>query len=70
MADTVAIQVGRDRFVAQLMAERCRADGISVELLLMDENGNAPGLGLTQHRLLVRRVDVDQVRALLPEWVA
>lgn len=64
--DLERIPLGYDRFEAQVIAESCRAEGLKVELLLMDEGGNVSGLtALEPHVLLVRAVDVDAVEAVL-----
>lgn len=64
--DLVSIDVGFDRFQAHLLAEACRAEGCSVELLTMDDNGQVPGLpALLPHRLLVHESELATVRAVL-----
>lgn len=67
----VEIDVGFDRFHAQLLVEACRAEGCTVELLTMDDSGQAPGLpALVPHKLLVFQQDLEVVRAVLrrSEW--
>jgi hypothetical protein len=62
----VPIDVGFDRFHAHLLLEACRAEGCSVELLTMDDNGQAPGLpALLPHRLLARDSEIETVRRVI-----
>ena len=64
--DLVYVQVGGDRFRAQVIAETCRAEGLLVELLTADESGVDPVMGRLQgFRLLVAAGDVDRVRAIV-----
>jgi Tfp pilus assembly protein PilN len=64
--DIVVIRVGSDRFRAQLIAEACRAEGITVELLTGDDSGVDPFMAMIQqHRLLVAAGDADRVRAIV-----
>jgi hypothetical protein len=64
--DIVVIRVGSDRFRAQLIAEACRAEGITVELLTGDDSGVDPFMAMIQqHRLLVAAPDADRVRAIV-----
>lgn len=64
--ELVYVPVGEDRFVAQVVAEACRAEGIHVELLTADNLGVDPIFGRIQgHRLLVAAADVDRVKAIL-----
>jgi hypothetical protein len=68
--DLVAVPVGYERVAATLLAAQCEEAGIPVRLLTMDDNGQALGiLALTEHRLLVRRVDHDRVVALAREYL-
>jgi len=56
------LDVGPDRFHAQLIAEACRADGLEVELLTADDDGTDPWWGVIQHhRLLIHSEDRDTV---------
>jgi len=60
------VDVGPDRFRAELIAEACKADGIRVELLTADDDGTFPYWGIIQHhRLLIRSDDRDRVEAVL-----
>jgi len=60
------VDLGFDRFRAQLLAAACENDGLHVELLIMDDNGVAPGYtDLTPHKLLVRADDVERVGEVL-----
>jgi hypothetical protein len=64
--DVVVIQIGSDRFRAQVIAEACRAEGITVELLTGDDSGVDPFMAIIQqHRLLVAAEDADRVRAVV-----
>jgi hypothetical protein len=64
--EIVVIRVGSDRFRAQVIAEACRAEGITVELLTGDDSGVDPFMAvLQQHRLLVAAPDADRVRAVI-----
>lgn len=68
--DLVAVPVGYERTAATLIAARCEATGIPVRLLTMDDNGQAPGiLALTEHRILVRRGDLERVSTLVREFI-
>jgi hypothetical protein len=63
--DLVSIDVGFDRFHAQLLAEACRAEGCTVELLV-DDLATATGqlVGMP-NRLLVRRSEVETIEAII-----
>lgn len=64
--EIVRIELGYDRFEAQIIAESCRAEGLTVEVMFMDEGGNAPGrTALEPHLLLVRSEDVEQAQAVV-----
>jgi hypothetical protein len=64
--DLVAVPVGYERTAATLIVARCEAAGIPARLLTMDDNGLAPGIvALTEHRLLVRRSDLERVSILV-----
>lgn len=64
--DVVSVDVGFDRFHAELLAEACRQEGCVVELLTMDDSGTSPGLPAGMpHRLLVRRSEREKVQAVL-----
>jgi hypothetical protein len=62
--DLVSIECGTDRFAADTLVARCRAEGLQVELITRDASGNE----LTPIRaplvLLVHADDVDTVRAI------
>ena len=63
--DLVAVPVGYERTAATLIVARCEEAGIPARLLTMDDNGLAPGIvALTEHRLLVRRSDLERVSIL------
>jgi hypothetical protein len=69
--DVIRIDPGFDRFRAQVVAEACREEGFSVELLTMDDLGTAPGLAAgVAHQLLVHQSEVEQVCAIVrrSEW--
>jgi len=62
----VRLELGYDRFEAQIIAESCRAEDLTVEVMFMDEGGNAPGrTALEPHLLLVRSEDVEQAQAVI-----
>ena len=64
--EIVTIELGFDRFEAHLLAEACRAEGCTVELLTMDDLGQAPGrLAGMPHRLLVWRSELRTVEAVI-----
>jgi hypothetical protein len=62
--DLVRIDCGTDRFAAHVLLARCEAEGLDVELLTYDENGNATVGERRPFVLLVRADDVDSVRAI------
>ena len=62
--DLVRIDCGTDRFAAHVLLARCEAEGLDVELLSYDENGNATVGERRPFILLVRAEDVDAVRAI------
>ena len=69
-ADLVAVPVGYERTAATLITARCEAAGIPIRLLTMDDNGQEPGiLALTEHRLLVRRSDLERVSILVTKLI-
>ena len=64
--EIVRLELGFDRFEAQIIAAACTDAGLAVELLLMDESGNTPGrMALQPHCLLVRASELEEVRAIL-----
>jgi hypothetical protein len=66
MDDLKYVLVGPDRFRAQVISEACRAAGLVVELLTSDAEGSGPEMGWAEdHRLLVRRSDLDTVLAIV-----
>jgi hypothetical protein len=60
----VVVPLGGDAFRAETAAAACRAAGIRVELLVT-EMGQHPASAGVQQQLLVRREDLDAVRAVL-----
>jgi hypothetical protein len=63
------VSIGPDRYQAQIIADACRSEGLRVELLLADIEGNAPNLGWVEsHRLLVLAEDADAVRAIVDDF--
>lgn len=70
MADDelIEIELGFDRLEAQLIAAQCEGADIQVELRLMDNSGQAPGLSALQaHRLLLRADDRPEVEAIVED---
>lgn len=64
--EIVRLELGFDRFEAQIIQEACRAQELTVEVLFMDEGGNAPGrTALEPHLLLVRTDEVEQARQII-----
>ena len=64
--EIVRLELGYDRFEAQIIAESCRSEDLTVEVMFMDEGGNAPGrTALEPHLLLVRSEDVEQAQAVI-----
>ena len=64
--EIVQLELGFDRIEAHLIREVCRAEGLTAEVLYMDEGGNAPGLtALEPHQLLVRSDDVERAREII-----
>ena len=63
--ELIEIELGFDRIEAEVIAARCRTDGLRVELRLMDNGGQAPGLlALQAHRLIAHRDDRVEVQAI------
>ena len=68
MADTgyVDIELGFDRTEAILIAEQCKAEGLTVALRMMDDDGNAPAYGLGHaHRISTTEGDAPAVQAIV-----
>ena len=68
MADTryVDIELGFDRTEAILIAEQCKAEGLTVALRLMDDDGNAPAFGTGHvHRISTSEDDAPAVQAIV-----
>ena len=68
MAETryVDIELGFDRTEAFLIADRCMAEGLTVALRLMDDDGNAPGYGIGHaHRITAAEPDAEAVQAIV-----
>ena len=64
--EIVTLRLGFDRFDAHLVTEACRAEGLTVELLTMDDHGSLPGnLAVIRHRLLARSDELGDVRRIL-----
>ncbi len=64
--EIVTLRLGFDRFNAHIVTEACRDEGLTVELLTMDDQGSLPGnLAVLRHRLLVRADELDEVRQVL-----
>ena len=64
--DVVTLTLGTDLHRANLIVEACRAQGLHVELL-SSEMGAHPHTPGVEHRILVRAVDVDAVRAVIAQ---
>ena len=65
-SEIVRLELAFDRFEAQVVAAACTDAGLTVELLLMDESGNVPGLNaLTPHYLLARLDELEEVHEIL-----
>ena len=62
--DIVRIECGTDRFAAHTLLARCQAEGVRVELLTTDGEGNSSHLTTQPFSLLVNAEDVDAVRAI------
>ncbi len=64
--EIVTLRLGFDRFDAHLVTEACRAEGLTVELLTMDDNGHSLGMmAVIRHRLLVRSDELEAVQRIL-----
>ena len=62
MDDVVTMELGVDAIQAHLIAEACRAEGMKVELLMMDESTRAVGMApIVPHKMLVQPGDVERV---------
>ncbi|MEM7142745.1 MAG: hypothetical protein AAF548_17110 [Actinomycetota bacterium] len=62
--ELVEIELSRDLFESQMIAETVVAAGYDVRLLAMSADGLAPR-SARPHRLLVRSGDLDAVRAVV-----
>ncbi len=63
--DLVRIGCGTDRFAAETVLARCRAEGLQVELLTHDGNLNAMHPLRREHELLVHAADATTVQSLM-----
>ncbi len=67
----VEVEIGWDAVKAHLIAEALRADGVDIELRLMDSNGMAPGqVALMPHRVMVRLSDLDLAMLIIDRWTS
>ena len=63
--ELVELPVGYDRTFASIIAARCEAENIPVQLLTMDNHGLVPGPALLgEHRLLIRASDRERVEQI------
>ncbi|MCP5028335.1 MAG: hypothetical protein GY929_18825 [Actinomycetia bacterium] len=64
--EPVELDLGFDRFRAELAASACRAAGYAVEVRFMDENGLVPGPAAgVPNRLVAHRQDFQAVTSIV-----
>lgn len=67
--EVVTIELGTDSFQAHIIAETCRAEGLKVELLTMDQSSGAIGMApLVPHRLLVAQSAAARVIEIVADF--
>jgi len=64
--ELIEFEVGYDRFIAQAIIAECEATGHRVQLLTMDNAGQAPGrLALQEHRVIAEAADAELVLEII-----
>jgi len=63
----VEVGIGYDSFRAELIRGVCEAEEIQVRLISNTDNGGVGLSSMSENRLMVRRSDVDEVRAIVEE---
>jgi hypothetical protein len=67
-SDVLTVDVGYDRFTFDLILAKCKASGVTVWPLQMDENGLAPGfIAMVPHKILVRPGDLPRLKAIIED---
>lgn len=66
MSETLELTLGSDLFEARLLHSRVVAAGFDAQLLELGE-GSLVGNRWAEHKLLVRKADLESIQALLAE---
>jgi len=65
-SDVMELELRFDRFEATVIADMCRNEGCQVELRLMDNSGQTPGLvAMMPHRIILHRADLAEIESII-----